>query len=545
MGASKNVLIKTAGDASGASEEVYAVNGFGVIEADVPATGDVPTRQVDGTIKMQLGGGGGLPGPTGPTGPTGANGLPGAAGPTGPQGIQGLQGPQGLQGLTGPTGPQGIQGVTGPTGADGATGPQGIQGDTGATGPTGAAGATGPTGPQGIQGITGSTGPQGIQGVTGPTGAAGADGATGPTGAAGATGPTGADGSLITTVERAIASGNITLEESSETLQQLVFAGNGNYVYLPKTCAANKKFTLVNAANTTNTQFYFRVYVVDDATAIAQVYPGTYIDCVYNVTTSKWSVYHAGGSVNKISGSWVGVDSSSSVNVGFQADGSAVGVAVGSASLGFTQGAAVGRGAQAYNYGAALGYAANAGVNGVAVGYTSTGYYQGMALGYYSTCNDFKYGGAFGYYSKNQRHQGFATSGDHISATKFHREDVLWKGTTTDATATEIFLGGTTDYRCTILASSVVTFTVILTAIDAAFNVYSAQYQGCIKRNNANSTSITTQGLTETVLENELVIGGVAVTADDTNESLKITVTGIAATTIQWGAIGILVDRRI
>lgn len=52
MGASKKILIRTT-SGTGASEEVLATNALEVESADSPATGDVPARQADGTIKFE------------------------------------------------------------------------------------------------------------------------------------------------------------------------------------------------------------------------------------------------------------------------------------------------------------------------------------------------------------------------------------------------------------------------------------------------------------------------------------------------------------
>ena len=62
MGASKNVLITSSAD-SGYSEVVKAANAVEITAADSPAAGDVPTAQVDGTLKMapQVGAGGNVP----------------------------------------------------------------------------------------------------------------------------------------------------------------------------------------------------------------------------------------------------------------------------------------------------------------------------------------------------------------------------------------------------------------------------------------------------------------------------------------------------
>jgi hypothetical protein len=118
-------------------------------------------------------------GPAGPVGPQGLAGPTGAEGPAGPQGLTGPQGPQGLQGLTGPPGPQGPQGLPGPQGL---TGPQGLPGPQGLIG---LQGLTGPAGPQGLQGIPGVNGTDGLPGQPGKTLLSGATDPAATTGAEG------------------------------------------------------------------------------------------------------------------------------------------------------------------------------------------------------------------------------------------------------------------------------------------------------------------------------------------------------------------------
>ena len=84
-------------------------------------------------------------GATGPAGPTGATGVTGQTGPAGATGATGQTGPAGVTGQTGPAGA---------TGAIGQTGPAGLTGFTGDTGPAGPAGATGPAGPTGPTGTS-------------------------------------------------------------------------------------------------------------------------------------------------------------------------------------------------------------------------------------------------------------------------------------------------------------------------------------------------------------------------------------------------------
>jgi hypothetical protein len=93
-------------------------------------TGDIweKTTTSGWTLRGNIKGSKGDPGPTGSQGPQGNVGATGPPGSTGPAGPTGAQGPKGDPGATGATGGQGPQGVKGDTGSTGAQGPQGAAG---------------------------------------------------------------------------------------------------------------------------------------------------------------------------------------------------------------------------------------------------------------------------------------------------------------------------------------------------------------------------------------------------------------------------------
>jgi hypothetical protein len=93
----------------------------------------------------------------------------------------------------------------------------------------------------------------------------------------------------------------------------------------------------------------------------------------------------------------------------------------------------------------------------------------------------------------------------------------------------------TGDGRCGVRASSVLSFTLQVTARDNTSGdcaVY--HFKGGIKRDAAGNTTLLTT--TKDVIHEDDVSWDVAVTADDTNEALMITVTGDADNTVQWAA---------
>ena len=110
------------------------------------------------------------------------------------------------------------------------------------------------------------------------------------------------------------------------------------------------------------------------------------------------------------------------------------------------------------------------------------------------------------------------------------------RNSTTDATATELFLDGTS-LRMVIPAEFTFAFSIRLSAYNTTDNIGSGwNITGAIRRDNANNTSLIGSTVTQTYTEEAMSGCVVAVTADDTNESLAITVNGLAAKTIRWTA---------
>ena len=110
-------------------------------------------------------------------------------------------------------------------------------------------------------------------------------------------------------------------------------------------------------------------------------------------------------------------------------------------------------------------------------------------------------------------------------------QDIVWTGTTSDATETEIFLGGETDSRYTLTASSTEILHCIAIAKDGT-NTKTWEIKVTFVRDGSSNSSMVFQDikiLAEDTLDVSLVFE-----ADDTNEAAIVKVTGIAATTISW-----------
>lgn len=321
-----------------------------------------------------------------------------------------------------------------------------------------------------------------------------------------------AGGSSFTVTEETLTADRTLTEADAGTW---LFATTGNRViFLPVTPTNDIEFNIVYVGTTLN--IYVEIRCTGDTNYFTRLFSGAAAKIAFDVATGKWTLYGNGYRVTRTGANAYSLDTATSI--GYLANGSI--------------------------NGAAIGYAANGSSYGVAVGRVANGSSSGVAVGYVAVATK-QYGSAIGYLSKQERYGGHARSGDHLSTSKLHVEEVHWAGVTTTATETELFLHGVSANRCVLLASSVLGFTVRVTGIaSTTFNVIDLELKGTIKRDASNVTTLV-GAVTTTVINNELSGATAVLTADDTNEALKLTVTGLASTTINWGAVGLLLDRRI
>ena len=113
---------------------------------------------------------------------------------------------------------------------------------------------------------------------------------------------------------------------------------------------------------------------------------------------------------------------------------------------------------------------------------------------------------------------------------------------TTDATADVVLtLNGLAPASTNILsipAQTMWTFSIKLSAYNVTNNESGWWiFRGGIRRNNANSTVLVGSLITESGVESTLSTASATVVADDINEALAITVTGVAAKNIRWVAV--------
>lgn len=124
----------------------------------------------------------------------------------------------------------------------------------------------------------------------------------------------------------------------------------------------------------------------------------------------------------------------------------------------------------------------------------------------------------------------FATAGDAQNIT------VMSRNTTVNATTTELFVDGTSQ-RLVMPNNSVWTFTIRVVGrrTDATGGWAMYTFQGGTKRD-ATAATTTLEGSSRTIIDESTGALNCTISADTTNGSLNINVTGIAAQTYRWVA---------
>lgn len=205
------------------------------------------------------------------------------------------------------------------------------------------------------------------------------------------------------------------------------------------------------------------------------------------------------------------------------------GTAIGSTASANSNGAtAIGALSVADTSGTSVGKSATTGAGGVgatAIGYNANAAGKGNAV-------------ALGLYAVATRY-GEITKAIDITSPNYRRIAFLgWGGTTSNATATEIFLSAVANQRAAIGVGSAFVFSIQVVARQNSTDVTKAwELTGLIKNTSAGVCS-----LVGTVAKNVVAADAaaatwdVAATADNTNDALILTVTGEAAKTITWAA---------
>ena len=121
--------------------------------------------------------------------------------------------------------------------------------------------------------------------------------------------------------------------------------------------------------------------------------------------------------------------------------------------------------------------------------------------------------------------------------TGYQNKRYVLHGTTTNATATEIFVGGTADSRVSIPTDTTVFYTVDIVARRTDATGESAGWQVKGVADNFSGTVADVGDVYEVVVAQDDSDWQVDVTADDADNALNIVCTGVASKTIKWMAV--------
>jgi len=331
-----------------------------------------------------------------------------------------------------------------------------------------------------------------------------------------------------------------TLTVGTDKIYQYLDEGGANRIITLDTASASAGDRFVIRHNGVYTEaFYLQVNQV--AIVLDKVYVGGIKEFIFDGT--NW--------VSRGIGSGENDNKKYNISIGPLATAYDNGTAIGQWAVAYGDSVAVGQSANGYTFGVAVGYSADGSTYGVAVGYGAQGYSYGvgigrsadgrsygLAIGRSAMTNAKKYSIALGFYSECER---TGETSVNINGGDSDQENNVvqgrWERTTTDATPVELFCAGQANERFLVRASSVLAFTMLIVARDNVADEV-ARYSvadGLIKRDAAGNTTMV--ACTVVTDYEDDAAWDVAVTADDTNEALIITVTGDGTNATQWAAV--------
>jgi len=224
------------------------------------------------------------------------------------------------------------------------------------------------------------------------------------------------------------------------------------------------------------------------------------------------------------------------ITIGREANGEEAGIAIGYKARGNVKSVGIGYSADASNDAVAIGYESEASFPSVAVGQYAVAKVNGVAIGNRAKVEKY-FAVALGEYAEAYRASEIC---HNINGDDTDQENNItiggWAINTANATPTEMFCGGHSTDRFTIRPNSILVFTMLVSARDnVSGDCASYKVEGAIKRDGSNNTAMLAAAII-TVIHEDDASWDIAVTADDTNESLKIEVTGDASNIVQWAA---------
>jgi hypothetical protein len=332
---------------------------------------------------------------------------------------------------------------------------------------------------------------------------------------------------------------------------QLLLCSGTQYLYLPNTPPNGTAYFICNVGGSGWGNIEIRNYAGTKQCTLA---PNQNVWIAYDSSIPAWR--HNQSMPSVIIGQTISGDSSgNAVTIGYNADtvspSGGSGTAVGYNAKGGNYGVAIGSEAVGTGFSVAIGRSSSATASfGVSLGCGATSSNLGIALGANSNATAKNFSIAKGFYSKVQRWNEEVKSSDGADPQKYSYSTLAWHGETTNDTQTELFLGGTANQRCTVLASSAFGFSIYVTAKD---NVNSKgkrwKLEGMIQRNGSNVTSLV-GSVTPTVITQSDYNGtgtdtwNIVALADDINEALVLKFTGEASKTIRIIARGEIEECR-
>lgn len=341
----------------------------------------------------------------------------------------------------------------------------------------------------------------------------------------------------------------------------LTVGTNKIYQYLDPNSISNRIITLDTASASAGDRFvirhngdnsdYLYLEIKQSAISLDYIYAGSIKEFIFDGT--NWISGENGSGENNTKAENIGIGKGAAgfgggVAVGKNSKGNSGGVAVGQGSFGPSSGVAVGKdatgysgvavgqGASGYTSGVAVGRVASGNTYGIGIGQGANGNNFGVAIGVTTKTNSKTFSIALGYRSETER---VGELSRNINGDDQDQENNIiiqgWDIETANATPTEILCGGQASQRFTIRAKSVLSFKIQVAGRDnVSGDVAIYHFKGGIKRDGSGNTVLLTT--TKDIIHEDDASWDVAVTADDTNEALVITVTGDASNIVQWVA---------
>jgi len=329
-----------------------------------------------------------------------------------------------------------------------------------------------------------------------------------------------------------ILSGNKTLMPRKNKIYQYFDEGGANRVISLSTVGAIRGSLFIVKHNGDGNDTHY-LDIQENGTSIDKIYARGIKEFIFDGT--NWIGVSVGVvDVGPIGIGWWAAPYDGGIAIGQGARGHTEGIAIGIITNGYTYGVGVGYDCDGYTYGVALGHSADAHDKGVAVGYAAIADSEGTALSYYSDTNANRYSITLGHYAKCTRYAELAINIDEETDQENQMMIGSWTRETIDNTPASMWCG-TSPKRFTIRASSALSFKIMVTARDNTTGDCAAYlFKGIIKRDASNNTTLVDSN--KTVLHEDDATWDCDVNADDTNEALRLTVTGDADNVVQWAA---------